>query len=259
MSSATAVAEKGPAARDASVRERPILMSAPMVRAVLDGTKTQTRRVVLPQPVKRGRGPDNAPVGEISLRPDELPTGPENGWLFCEQVSRGQRRYMGAETFVRENCPFGQPGDRLWVRETFSLNHSIHYAHHNNRGTTGMLYRASWERNADVYGRPFEGERRWRPSIHMPRWASRITLELTGVRVERVQDISEADAIAEGVEPVVTMGTHRTFVNYAPGLPAHLLARDSYRTLWDSLNEKRGYGWDANPWVWVLEFRRLAA
>jgi hypothetical protein len=217
-----------------TVRERPILFSGPMVRAILDGTKTQTRRVILPSPLYH-----SDPVGWVWDRKGRGMVKPEGAYL--------DPPYGFTQSHWAVLCPFGHPDDRLWVRETWA-------APFRRPGASDpeFCYQADL-----APGQQYLGVDRWRPSIHMPRRASRISLELTGVRVERVQDICEADAIAEGIEPVVAMGAHRTFVNYAPGLPAHLLARDSYRTLWDSLNAARGYGWDANPWVWVLEFRTV--
>lgn len=165
------------------MKERPILFSAQMVRALLAGTKTQTRRALRPQPVDPYTGRD-LPAG---ARPDSLPA-----------------------------CPYGVPGDRLWVRETWCNGMT-------EDGYDGVCYRAS----GDVC---VEG--RWRPSIYMPRWASRIVLELTSVRVERLHAITPADAIAEGVSSL-----------------------SAYRSLWESIN---GTGsWRSNPWVWVLGLRRV--
>lgn len=200
-----------------SVRERPLLVSAEMVRAILDGRKTQTRRVV-----------------------------------------RNQSRalHLGMETpefraSVIRRCPYGQPGDRLWVRETWIIGHDdgnggwsvLRPTGHSNREGR-VFYRASFDEPDPNKG----GRMLWRPSIHMPRWASRITLEVTGVRVERLQELSELDAVAEGLDPVHP-GEHKW--QTTP------FARTRYAELWDSLNEKRGYGWETNPWIWVIEFRRL--
>lgn len=184
--------------------DRPILFSWPMVRAILTGTKTQTRRVVKP-------APDWKPVG----------------------------------------CPYGQPGDRLWVRETHYL-HGVWSVRKDDGGKRRWTFHPSrdmgvqfTEPNGFIKGRSttVHGWYR-RPSIHMPRWASRITLEVTGVRVERLQDISEADAIAEGV-------------NNSLHLPGGRFARENFAHLWWTIN---GDGsWEANPWVWVVEFRRVAS
>ena len=180
--------------------ERPMLFSAPMVRALLAGTKTQTRRVV-----KARKDPDYG----CHMAPGEI---------------------AGDEHSARL-CPYGRPGDRLWVRETWAtsalcrppINDPFIYAA--DLGPTGVMKWAA----------------RWRPSIHMPRIASRITLEVTGVRVERLQDISRGDAMAEGCP----------FANMAAGPDP----RDWYRDLWDQIN---GAGaWTANPWVWVVEFKRV--
>ena len=141
-----------------------------------------------------------------------------------------------------ECCPYGVPGDRLWVRETWTTESPRWDGEkpeafmdsvltHND----ALLYKAT-DKDAD---------RIWRPSIFMPRWASRITLEITDVRVERLQDISEADAEAEGATPQVVLPGDA--VSYVAG----------FYWLWDSINAKRGYGWDRNPLVWVITFRRL--
>jgi hypothetical protein len=167
-------------------------------------------------------------------------------------------------------CPYGVPGDRLWVRETFSPHPEF----------PGYIYRA--DRGGDYQGAA-QGDFTWKPSIHMPRAASRITLEITDIRVERVKDISEADAIAEGcsphVEPKWWQGyhcddpsLHQVVQSDENGNPPDWLiepkpyrdlshlnrsAKTEYQNLWDSLNKSRGFGWDANPFVWVIQFRRL--
>jgi hypothetical protein len=191
--------------------ERPILFSAPMVRALLAGTKTQTRRVVKGWPLEW-------------LKP---------GMFTPEYVALPEN---GA-------CPYGQPGDRLWVRETFAG--SIAYERHGyalKDWGNKLWYVADGEPRSGQWTRP-------RPSIHMPRCLSRITLEVTGVRVERLQDISEADAQAEGcaLECMTPTGDDSGSAIHGPG---------GYMALWESIN---GPGsWDANPRVWVVEFRRAA-
>ena len=198
------------------MKERPILFSAPMVRAILRGTKTQTRRVV--------KIPD---------------------WLYDEYKPVTKHCI-----FNEVICPCGKPGDHLWVREAFDIIEGQSPTH----PVIGVDYRAS---HPATYPQPDDrhkaaddainlyqwrmkdthGMRKWKPSIHMPRWASRITLEITGVRVERLNDISVHDAIAEGCatderDPVV-----------------------DYLYLWESIH---GQGsWRANPWVWVIEFKRI--
>ncbi len=189
------------------MKERPILFSAPMVRAILAGTKTQTRRIVSPQP---DRAVDGIP------------------WT----AAPGARSY-------------GVPSDRLWVRETFALE---------DCGEDGerVIWRADraarWD--VDVTAPPFylpsafEPLGGWRPSIFMPRAASRIDLEIEAVRIERLQDITENDARAEGV----TVCTH-------VDLHAHTFAR-SFACLWDTINGKRA-PWASTPWVWVITFKRV--
>jgi len=219
------------------MKERPIIFSAPMVRAILAGAKTQTRRVV------KGAPHDWAPVQPqvysptvIDRRGDEQP-GP---------AAYGAGNADG-ECWIR--CPHGQPGDRLWVREA--------WARDDEDGC--LMYRADVGREMDAdaweQGR-IEGvpRYRWRPSIHMPRWASRITLEITSVRVERLQDISEADAAAEGVTPKWEPGCSGRLMEALSGF-SFRPAASAYADLWESLH---GPGsWDANPWVWVVEFKRI--
>lgn len=175
--------------------ERPILFSGLMVRAILRGRKTQTRRVVKRQP--------------------------DRHLFHLECLASGEWR---DEEISLGKCPYGQPGDRLWVRETFA-----------NLGDYGISYRA----DSDAFGDT------WTPSIFMPRSLSRITLEISAVRVERIDSITDSDAVAEGI---ALRGTTRFCGE----------ARIEFKNLWDLINAKRGFGWNANPWVWVIEFRRVA-
>ena len=197
------------------MKERPILFSTDMVRAIIDGRKTQTRRVV-----KRVGNDEGFVLQDYG-----------SGWWPYRSIDGESGLYQGKDGYDLEspiNCPYGLPGDRLWVRETWAPHPD--YSNH-------AVYRAD-------YGVEFDCER-WRPSIHMPRWASRILLEIVRVRVERLQDISEADAIAEGC-PIESPD---------PFVPGHGSASASgwYSDLWEKIN---GAGsWAANPWVWVVEFR----
>lgn len=210
--------------------ERPILMSAPTVRALQSGTTTQTRRALKAQP------PED--TGDIRC-----------GHYNPTIVRRGEEE-PGEETFGAYSsdgiwalrCPYGQPGDRLWVREP--------WAHDDEDGA--LMYRADlglggdadeWERNR-LEGTP---RYRWRSSIHMPRWASRITLEITDVRVQRLQEISVADAMAD-----VVVETNKNLRGMEPCMEWIY----AYEDLWESIH---GPGsWDANPWVWAISFRRIA-
>ena len=191
------------------MKSTPILFSAPMVRAILEGRKTQTRRVVKPQPIRdafQGQHGDVVILGRVPARLRPHPENPED-----------PRRAVTDPI----PCPYGAPGDRLWVRETWAPF---------EMGL--VIYRAS----AAPSALPDGGK--WRPSIFMPRWACRIELELTAVRVERVQEISADDACEEGIDD--------------DDLPPECI----YARLWDSINGKRA-PWASNPWVWVLEFRRV--
>jgi hypothetical protein len=207
------------------MKERPILMSSPMVRAILDGRKTQTRRIVKPQP-KRGWHVE--PFNCLHNGPSVLYARPS-----C----------LAGEFTTAVRCPYGAPGDRLWVRETFGRT--------NPGGEDGVYYYRADGRNPDsLGGKPFDFDLAWTPSIHMPRAASRITLEVTGVRVERLQEISDADAIAEGAP-----GYDEEVDAPPPDTDHEWSYRASFQKLWNGIN---GDGsWDANPWVWVVEFRQL--
>ena len=188
------------------MKERPILFSGPMVRAILDGRKTMTRRVV------------RLRAGEIAHEGGDgrLHAVANTTWGDCiERVIQ---------------CPYGVPGDMLWVRETWASDV--------DGCPAGLGYRAD---HLDPRGDGPANPMRWRPSIHMPRWASRLTLEITAVRVERLQDISEADARAEGCPAECPDGN----------------AVDWFSGIWDGINAERGYPWSSNPWVWVIGFERV--
>ena len=252
------------------VRERPILFSGPMVRAILEGRKTQTRRVIKPQHeggVITGVNPNGLPI----------------------ETWGGGRGFKPNRTEVMTSNPYGKPGDRLWVRETWGLfdtepKDGPERAHVYYRATDGNLHECRYQL--------------WRPSIYMPRWASRITLEITDIRAERLQEISEEDAIAEGFAATIEakgrigrIGVGEDAVSVVTSS-----AVDKFRSLWEQLNGKRGlcktckghgvvpawagsvaggslmqdskdcpdcsgeetgYGWGQNPWVWAISFQRV--
>ncbi|MDP9548789.1 hypothetical protein [Burkholderia cenocepacia] len=230
-------------------KERPIQFSGPMVRAVLEGRKTQTRRAMTPQPFFDDRGLLWWHWSKHAGSACDQPVGaPSDAWLA--------------------RSPYGVPGDHLWVRETFVAYGRWETRFSAKKGRdewhfvdmtleTGREYR--FDSAAPNAKRGCATPAWWRrPSIFMPRAAARITLEIAGVRVERLQSINEADAIAEGVEPYAIYGGKIVSWKGAPDmLAAHETARDAYCDLWNAINAERGYGWDANPWVWVLEFKRI--
>ena len=212
------------------MKERPIIFSGPMVRAILDGAKTQTRRVVKPQPpeyVRMDRGEEEWTCKVLGGYRKWF----DKRWGWSIGADWGEQPWYDGPT-----CPYGVPGDRLWVRETFADIPATAPGHMHYKANATM---------ADLAWFAEEGWK-WTPSIFMPRWASRITLEITGVRVERVRDISEEDARAEGIPDEYRAGH---CIYYRP----------RFKTLWDSINAKRGFGWDSNPYVWVVEFKRVGA
>lgn len=201
-------------------KEHPIMFSGEMVRAILDGRKTMTRRMVKAQD--------------------------RTGGVYADQRDGSPVYPLGIEELLLR-CSYGQIGDRLWVRESLRGD-----GQPGNRRIGIMRYAADGEMVLDN-GVPVC------PSKHMPRWASRITVEITDIRVERLQEISEEDAIAEGMQKSIG-GLWCGAPHRAHGCPKqHNTAVEAFADLWDSLNAKRGYGWDVNPRVWVIEFRRVEA
>lgn len=205
------------------MKERPILFSGAMVRAILEGRKTQTRRVC------KARGVDFIGSGGRSGADWNDPdcwgyeAGDGEWYVLSRSPSNGMRSIV---------CPYGQPGDRLWVRETWNLIEAVF------GGTTRPVYRASPETYTQYPGIA------WRPSIFMPRALSRIQLDLLSVRVERVQDIDAIDAMHEGITAPMLTDEYATM-------------REGFAQLWDTINAKRGMGWVHNPWCWVLTFKRV--
>jgi hypothetical protein len=213
-----------------NMTERPILFKAEMVRAILAGTKTQTRRMVKPQPTSE----DEA----IIERAYGLDYHTETRCLAC--LTEGDQYYEETSLI----SPYGYKGDRLWVRETWAPA-STRNLHRVRELTPGEHIGYKATANESHYS--------WRPSIFMPRWASRLTLEVTAVRVERLQEISEEDAIAEGVERM-----SHGFRDYLKRDIQMGDARASYASLWDSINKEPGKRFADNPLVWCISFKRVA-
>lgn len=206
-----------------AVKERPILFSGHMVRAILDGRKTQTRRIVKGHPLTHASNWYQEESGNWWCSESGLPCGPFQ-------------------------CPYGHRDERLWVREAWGYFGGDEYLYQRERGSVG--YRATHIDNDRIPGG------RWRPSIHMPRWASRILLELTDVRVQRLQEISPADAWAEGVRPdgVCELPNDGTFDTVEDPAAETL---HEFRELWLKINGPES--WEANPWVWAISFRQVTA
>ncbi len=249
--------------------ERPILFSAPMVRALLAGEKTQTRRAMIGRGAHKGSNFQHEKQW-CRIAADGTWIGWTPGFSSQEKAEEiTQRTYQGGGIV----CPHGVVGDRLWVKETHQ------YADWTEDGMPWLRYAAdgatrffdsggipeSWgdklteifadlsdPANVAIDGKA--ADRKWRPSIFMPRWASRITLEITDVRVQRLWDISEADALAEGVYhdgQWFRGGTHPT----KGSDQCWPTAWAAYRAIWDTINSEGA--WDRNPWVWCLSFRMV--
>lgn len=220
-----------------TTKERPILFSAPMVRAILSGAKTQTRRVV-----KFPAWMQDADGGQSPEIPHQF-----DGYQDMIPVTAGH-----VESYCR--CPYGKPGQRLWVRETWAPVSTF-----DPSPETGAFYRADYlddPHGPDGEKSPEGRYRTWKPSIYMPRWASRIDIEITGVRVERLQEISPEDAIAEGCCPSQGSGfDDADTLRRAAEIVGGPYPRGVFADLWQSINGPDS--WAANPWVWVIEFRRI--
>lgn len=206
------------------MKRYPGTFSDAMIRAILAGKKTQDRRVIKPQPQK-----NDAPARPYNT--------PEGKWAWVLETGMGV-----SGTFT---SPFGRPGDRFWVPECFEIGHE------SGHGNAYTLLRPSGASECDgkVFYRADDAvpsPPTWRTSSHMPRWASRIVVEVTGVRVERVQEISTGDITAEGVDNGKS--------NPTMGRRHDAMQRRALQDLWDLLNAKRGFGWNENPWVWVPTF-----
>ena len=212
------------------MKERGMIFNGEMVRAILDGRKTQTRRIIKDCTVGRDQISKFIQIEKkfIGCYPEDVPE------------------------LIRVCCPYGVPGDRIWVREAFRV-------HSRATDVATLVYKAS-ERNSwteqthrvpvAVCNKPATPEK-WTPSLHMPRWASRILLEITGVRVERLNSISQEDAQAEGLE---LTGWRPTYSDPDSGGEV-MTPYDNFAQLWESIYGEES--WKANPWVWVIEFKRV--
>lgn len=203
------------------MKETGIIMSGNHPQLVIDNTKTMTRRVIVPQPkIVHATYPD--------------------GTIETEQLFRDGSK---------PKCLYGQVDDRLWVRETWATLGSLDSLSpcELDRHTSPIFFRTDSEDFPMYFDKG-----KWRPSIFMPRWVSRITLEITKIRVERVQEITEEDAEAEGMIPD-SLPSIKDCLCDSSGM-RHIC---KFIDLWNSLNAKRGFGWDVNPWVWVIGFRRI--
>lgn len=244
------------------MKEHPILFSGPMVRAILDGKKTQTRRVVTPQPTRVLRR-----VLDVGVPGVRVPITQPDGWEWRDLYGADDGGHF--DKALADHSPYGQPGDRLWVRETsaawsHTLCRIVPFAKAQRNHDGMVLYRAGYEDPEIKVTQPMKSKgERWVPGIHMPRWAARLTLEVTEVRVQRLQDITEGDALAEGVTSGLIPADE-----YGPERIGYVLGQDdgrcklyptccwAFEVGWDSINGDRAT-WASNPWVWALTFRRV--
>ncbi len=277
------------------LKERPILFNGAMVRAILEGRKTQTRRVIKPQPTDF-IGKQSAPRNSVK-HPSEYFDAYNGGPHWCWWTTDNRQ----GPDWIK--CPYGVSGDRLWVREHWGYNgchtggipeiNGAYVSYHADNKRVEIPFsdfRTMMEQTPNQnFKEPknYESLSEWEqsdihenfltkwwqrkksiPSIHMPRWASRILLEVTEVRVERVQEITEEGAIAEGVEREYMEPDPDNFhppgsYGYISGLhpfpegKLHVGVKEAFEELWDSINEKRGFGWEKNPFVWVVTFKRV--
>ena len=238
------------------MKEHPIIFNGEMVRAILAGTKTQTRRVIRVQPLPWAERFEPAP-----FRSGNVTYGKPGDWIQMTADTNSQRGLC--------RCRYGVAGDLLWVRETVAMEAFMEgesprvatdgrplfhdpggdnefdepywlYPHYKATDPTPDLCYEDQDEDGPAC--------HWTPSIHMPRWASRITLEIVRIQVQRLQEINEEDAMAEGAPLGRVVGYGRL------GMESH---REGFIELWDSINAKRGYGWLSNPWVWVINFNRI--
>lgn len=237
------------------MKDRPIIFDAESIRSILEGHKTQARRVIKPQP-----------LGYDPL----LNAG--GVWEFCDDRDPNPLHFY--------RCPYGVAGDRLWVRETWRVRNV------SENGRVAIDYKATpeiihtpwcypsyeifkrleqqtWEdaESKGIHGWDAgESPARWRSPIYMPRWASRIVFVIVSIRVERLRNISEADAVSEGIETSHAFDGSIKYVSYSePGI-SYLESdpRTAFLFRWDTINAKRGFCWENNPWVWVVEFSKVA-
>jgi len=201
------------------MKETGIIMSGDHPKLILDGIKTQTRRVIKP------------------CSKATLADGSQPEWVF-----------------TLAKCPYGQAGDRLWVRETYTsyidVDNHLCLVYYGDDIDSVRAYQIHHMPGL-FFKQPKDGKH---PSIHMPRWASRITLEITEVRVERVQEIRDSDIIPEGTRGWFDSHPQRYNRDL---LPLPVINVDYFAVMWDEINKKRGYGWEVNPWVWVLSFKLI--
>ena len=252
-----------PETKATAVKERPIMFSMESVKAILEGRKSETRRVINPQPPEGFHHNGRILWESMGPKPPPGAAGFRFGKVSEEEQDRRKGLALDGKRYYGQGCPFGGVGTVLWVREPWMVGHPTG----ENKEFSVLCPSGATDRDGKVFYRASfkepdpekEGRLVWRSPRHMPRWASRLLLSVEDVRVERLQEISENDAEAEGVEQAIEVTPGRV----PPGRVGHRTGygrsfRQGYRELWDSLNAKRGFPWKSNCWVWCVTFQRTS-
>lgn len=238
-------------------KERGMIFNAEMVRAILSGQKTQTRRIMKSQPYQ-----SKSRKGDYWFSCNKM-----QSMVHVSDFIPGNSAIPDAHEFFSKCCPFGAIGDRIWVRETWMPDAprdgtwpSVEF--YGCKGAPLSMIPTRFKKPEHcIHRASWCGERMigWKPSIHMPRWASRILLEITNVRVERLNDISEQDAIAEGIDTDWLAESQDNYDCIADhNMTGRLTAKGHFSYLWQSIyGDDKSKCWEKNPWVWCISFRRL--
>lgn len=238
------------------MKEHPILFQTDMVQAILQGRKTMTRRLFNPQPMDCGELHKQYTEASWKNEPANFVESITKGFWYCQYCGNGVR--LG-DYNPGIKCPYGTVGDVLWVRETWNERNG-EYAY---KASPDLFKKTNWFKEIrsayKIANLPTPDDvLKWKPSIFMPRVASRITLKITNIKVERVQDISEEDAIKEGVFNMIDKdGNYNVYWDYIKKSPikGFLTAKESFRSLWISINGQES--WDSNPFCWCVEFEKI--
>lgn len=242
-------------------KERPILFSTAMVQAIIRGEKTQTRRIVKESfnGCLTNGGPHPCPNDPIIFHPGEQITSEENPDVITVDTKTVEAHFHCSTLNSVAKCPYGKIGDMLWVRETWTKYHPVDENGYTNFNEHDYFYLADGPTTVvkvDADGFELEDQRdKWKPSIHMPKEAARLFLQIVDIRIESLHDINYYDAIKEGVKIEENDGSKSWYRNYLEDVGALPSPQESFMTLWKSINGTDS--WECNPWVWVIEFKKI--